>query len=373
MSRGNWDVRKRSSRYPLVFVACVAFAAAGCVTGPEDPGAYPSDTGSSPSAPQESPPMAQAASPSEAQLAQLVAPIALYPDELVAQVLTAATYPAQIVEADRWLQANPSLKGDALGKSVDTQPWDPSVKALTQFPSVLGMMDKNLSWTSSLGEAYMNDQTAVMNAVQRLRQRAQQAGNLQNTPQETVTAQQQTIVIEPVDPAIVYIPAYDPWLVYGPAIDFYPGWIDYPGLYIAGPGIVFGFGVGIGVFGGYGWGWHNWGFDWRGRGVLYNRVPYFSHSPTFRGRGWGSPGRFPSTRGFARNGSPSGVGSRPALPRGGFRTGGFPSSDSFGTRSGAFSGFDHGGVTRGFSDRGRASFGGAHGGGGGGFHGGGHR
>jgi hypothetical protein len=364
----------RSSRYAFALVACVAFAVTACVTEPQDSNTYPSYTGSGPPPPAP-PPMPQAAPPSEAQLAQLVAPIALYPDELVAQVLTAATYPAQIVEADRWLQANSSLKGDALAKSVDPQPWDPSIKALTQFPSVLGMMDKNLSWTSSLGEAYMSDQTAVMNAVQRLRQRAQQAGNLQSTPQETVTTQQQdqepVIVIEPVDPAIVYIPEYDPWLVYGGPIDFYPGWIDYPGLYIAGPGIVFGFGIGIGVYGGFGWGWHNWGCDWRGHGVLYNRAPYFSRSPSFRGR-VGSAGGFSQSRGFGRNGASPGVGSRGSLPAGGFRTGGVPSTGSFGTRSGAFSGFGHGGVTRGFSDRGRASVGGFHGGGGG-FHGGGRR
>src|SRR5271166_5759707 len=100
------------------------------------------------------------------QLQQLVAPIALYPDSLVAQVLAAATFPEEVVEADRWVQANPGLKGDALGKAVDQQPWDPSVKALTAFPAVLGNMDKNLSWTSSLGDAYYNKQPEVMDALQ---------------------------------------------------------------------------------------------------------------------------------------------------------------------------------------------------------------
>ena len=107
------------------------------------------------------------------QLQQLVAPIALYPDSLVAQILAASTFPEQVVEADRWVQAHPDLKGDALGKAVDQQPWDPSVKALTAFPSVLGNMDKNLSWTSSLGDAYYNQQQDVMDAVQVMRQRAQ--------------------------------------------------------------------------------------------------------------------------------------------------------------------------------------------------------
>src|SRR5580658_8239151 len=107
------------------------------------------------------------------QLQRLVAPIALYPDSLVAQVLTASTFPEEIVEADRWVQANPDLKGDALGQAVDQQPWDPSVKALTGFPSVLGNMDKNLSWASSLGDAYYNQQQDVMDAVQVMRKRAQ--------------------------------------------------------------------------------------------------------------------------------------------------------------------------------------------------------
>ena len=120
------------------------------------------------------------------QLQQLVAPIALYPDSLVAQILAASTFPEQVVEADRWVQAHPDLKGSALGQAVDQQPWDPSVKALTAFPSVLGNMDKNLSWTSSLGDAYYNQQQDVMNAMQVMRQRAQAAGNLQTTPQQTV-------------------------------------------------------------------------------------------------------------------------------------------------------------------------------------------
>ncbi len=112
------------------------------------------------------------------QLQQLVAPIALYPDSLVAQILAACTFPEQVVEADRWVQAHPDLKGQALGQAVDQQPWDPSVKALTAFPSVLGNMDKNLSWTSSLGDAYYNQQPEVMDAIQVMRQRAQAAGHL---------------------------------------------------------------------------------------------------------------------------------------------------------------------------------------------------
>src|SRR5208282_4205972 len=109
-------------------------------------------------------------------LQRLVAPIALYPDSLVAQILAASTFPEEVVEADRWVQDHPDLKGDALGKAVDEQPWDPSVKALTAFPSVLGNMDKNLSWTSTLGDAYYNQQQDVMDAVQVMRHKAEQAG-----------------------------------------------------------------------------------------------------------------------------------------------------------------------------------------------------
>ena len=126
-------------------------------------------------------PPVQTAQQTPEQLQQLVAPIALYPDALVAQILAAATYPDQIVEADRWLQQHTDLKGEGLGKQVDTQPWDPSVKALVEFPSVLANMDKNLSWTSSLGDAYVNQQQDVMDAVQVMRDRAEKAGNLKST------------------------------------------------------------------------------------------------------------------------------------------------------------------------------------------------
>ena len=218
------------------------------------------------------------------QLQQLVAPIALYPDALVAQILAASTYPTEIVEADRWMQQNPDLKGQQLGDEVNKQSWDPSVKALTQFPSALANLDKNLSWTSSLGDAYVNQQQAVMDAVQVMRQRAQQAGNLNSTPQQKVTTQGPTIVIEPANPDIVYVPAYDPWLVYGSPLAVWPGWYPVPGIFIGGPAISFGVGFGIGYFGGFGWGWHHWGFDWHNHAVTYNHNTYISHSRTFINR-----------------------------------------------------------------------------------------
>src|SRR5208283_3371397 len=162
------------------------------------------------------------------QLQQLVAPVALYPDSLVAQILGASTFPEQVVEADSWVQAHPDLKGDALAQAVDQQPWDASVKALTAFPSVLGNMDKNLAWTSSLGDAYFNQQPDVMDAIQAMRQRAQQAGNMKSTPHQTVETQGSTIVIQPATPEVVYVPAYDPWAVYGDPILAWPGWYPYP-------------------------------------------------------------------------------------------------------------------------------------------------
>src|SRR5271154_3102846 len=203
-----------------------------------------------PAQPSQAPPYTQQTAD---QLQQLVAPIALYPDSLVAQVLAASTFPAEIVEADRWVQANPNLKGDALAQAVDQQNWDPSVKALTAFPSVLANMDKNLSWTSSLGDAYYNQQNDVMDAVQVMRQKAQSSGNLQSTSQQTVQTQGSSIVIQPANPQIVYVPAYDPWVVYGGPIAPWPYWYNYPGIWYGGPYLSFGVGFGIGFYGGYGW------------------------------------------------------------------------------------------------------------------------
>src|SRR5579862_8489967 len=316
----------------------------------------------------------------------MVEPIALYPDELVAQILAASTYPDQVVEADRFVEANPDLKGKALADAVEQQPWDESVKALTAFPSVLANMDKNLSWTSSLGEAYVNQQADVMNAVQQMRHRAQNAGNLKNNEQERVTENNGDIDIEPTSPDVVYVPEYDPWLVYGGGLAPWPGWYWYPGLYFVGPGIGFGLGFGIGWLGGFGWGWNHWGFDWRRHYVAFGGRPYYSHSAVifnhndfYRGRG-GYAGRgFQGGRGFegnragARAFAPPRGGAEPRGYAGGHAfTGGhtYAQPHNFGTRSGAFSGFGRNGSARSFSSRGASSFGGFHGGGGG-FHGGG--
>jgi hypothetical protein len=359
-------------------------------TLPQDLSAYqdaPAPTPASAEAPQ-APPYAQQ---TPEQLQRLVAPIALYPDSLVAQVLAASAFPEQVVEADRWVQAHPELKGEDLGKAVDQQPWDASVKALTGFPSVLGNMDKNLSWTSSLGDAYYNQQQDVMDAVQVMRQKAEQSGNLKSTPQQTVTTQGPTIVVQPADPNVVYVPAYDPWAVYGYPIAPWPLWYPYPGIWFGGPYLSFGIGFGIGWYGGFGWGWGGWGFDWHNRYPLYGGGRYYSRSRTFynRGayyRGGGERGGFNARNAGNRppgaGGGRGGVYNRPGAAAKPFegdnkaaRGYAAPRGES-GTRSGAFSNYDHGGESRSYSSRGSESFGGggSRGGGfGGGGHGGGHR
>ena len=324
------------------------------------------------------------------QLQRLVAPIALYPDSLVAQILAASTFPEQVVEADRWVQTHPDLKGDALAQAVDKESWDPSVKALAAFPSVLGNMDKNLSWTSSLGDAYYNQQQDVMDAVQVMRQKAEQAGNLKTTPQQTVTTQGPTIIIEPAAPDVVYVPAYDPWVVYGPGIVAWPGWYPYPGIWFGGPYLSFGAGFGIGFYGGFGWGWHNWGCDWHNHYAVFNHERYFSHSTTFYNRnvyyrggrgGVGASGRGgyrPQQGNFAAHGNvynrPGGS-PRPFEGNTHAARGYAEPHGQSNVRSGAFSNYDHGGESRSYSARGSASMGGggSHGGGGGSHGGGGHR
>src|SRR5271166_2586504 len=302
------------------------------------------------------------------QLQRLVAPIALYPDSLVAQILAASTFPDEVVEADRWVQAHPELKGDALGQAVDQQPWDPSVKALCAFPSVLGNMDKNLSWTSSLGDAYYNQQQDVMDAVQVMRHKAQQTGNLKSTPQQVVKEEGSDIDIDPAQPDVVYVPAYNPWLVYGYPVVAWPGWYPYPGIWFGGPYLSFGLGFGIGWYGGFGWGWGHWGFDWHNHYATFNHGRYYSGSRTFYNRNFYSGG---VRRG--ENFNRAGAGARPFEGNRQAARGYSAPRGQSGTRSGAFSGYGHGGQTRSYSSRGSASFGGGGGfhGGGGGSHGGG--
>jgi uncharacterized membrane protein YgcG len=299
----------------------------------------------------------QAARLTPEQLQELVAPIALYPDALLAQILAASAYPTQIVEAQRFLQDNPSLQGTALGTEVDKQDWDPSVKALTQFPSVLADMDKNLSWTSELGDVNFNQQADVMAAVQVLRKQAQQAGNLKTTPQQTVQDQGPDVVIQPADPQIVYVPDYDPELIYGYPIGLWPGF--YPWWGVGGPYLSFGVGFGIGPFFGFGWGWHGWGFNWGHGGILYGGGPYRFQSHAFYDRNAYFRGNYRGTAAFARGDRSMRGFSSPSAGRSSA-----PAARAE-TRSGAFGGIARGGDTRSFSSRGQSSFGGGARGGGG--------
>ena len=197
------------------------------------------------------------------QLEQLLAPIALYPDPLLGQVLMAATYPLEVVEAARWLEipGNASLDGDRLDAAVQTEDWDPSVKSLLPFPQVLQMMDSQLGWTQQLGDAFLAQQAEVMDTVQRLRDRAREAGTLASTPQATVSWDGTITRIEPANPQIVYVPVYDPLTVYGawPQPDYPPTYFPYPGY---GPLIVGGisFGFAIRIVAPL-WGWSD--CDWR--------------------------------------------------------------------------------------------------------------
>jgi hypothetical protein len=249
---------------------------------------------------------AQAGAPSAERLEQLLAPIALYPDALVAQILAGATFPTQIVEADRWMQQNSSLQGDALAQAVDKQPWDESVKALTQFPAVLANMSKNLSWTSALGDAYFNDPAGVTATVQKLRLQAKNAGNLKTTKEQTVTTQGQTIIIQPANPQVVYVPTYNPTVVYGAPVAVYP---SYSSADLAAAAIIsFGIGMAVGaaINGGgcCGWGWNSWGYRWYGGGtVTYNRNVYVSHSNVYVNRNsyYHNPNNYPRPTPYGGN------------------------------------------------------------------------
>jgi hypothetical protein len=245
-----------------------------------------------------------------AELNSLVAPIALYPDALVAQVLGAATFPDQVTTASNWLQYNSNLQGQALMQAVNNQPWDPSVKALTQFPSVLQNMAKNLSWTSALGEAYSTQASAVMAAVQTLRAQAYASGNLKSGSQITVVQQSpQTIVIQPTNPQVVYVPTYNPAVVYGtPYVT--PGYstaaVVTTGLLAFGAGIA----VGAAISGGCcGWGYSYWGCNWHGGAVVYGGGAYYGNA-AWHGGYYGSGGTVYGPNGVAHGGTvygPNGV------------------------------------------------------------------
>ncbi|MFI4868134.1 MAG: DUF3300 domain-containing protein [Steroidobacterales bacterium] len=258
---------------------------------------------------------------SPAQLDQLTAPVALYADPLLGNVLAAATYPLEVVEAARWLAqpANAALKGDPLTAALQQQSWDDSVKSLVSVPEVLRMMSNNLQWTEQLGDAFLAQQADVMDSVQRLRQRAAAAGTLTSTPQQTVSTEDQDILIEPATPDVVYVPYYVPTDVYGP----WP-WPDYPPFYFAPPpgiflgGALIGFGIGFDLVGS--WGWYQWNWHGHGFNIQPRRSPQpiqpWRHDPIHRRgvpyRESATSARFPRPnagsgrdfRGFPQTGTP---------------------------------------------------------------------
>jgi hypothetical protein len=203
---------------------------------------------------------AKPAAQSQQELDKLLAPIALYPDALIAQILMASTYPLEVVEAARWAKANPKLKDKALEDAMAKQSWDPSVKSLTSVPQVLKQMDENLSWTQKLGDAFLADQKAVLASVQGLRAKAAAAGNLKSTPEQAVKTEiqgSQTIyIIESPKPEVVYVPTYNPYTVYGPWPYPAPPYYMYPPAYVYPPGLAFATGVIVGaaIWGNCGWG-----------------------------------------------------------------------------------------------------------------------
>jgi uncharacterized protein DUF3300 len=216
------------------------------------------------------------------QLEQLVAPIALYPDTLVAQVLAASTYPGQVADADHWRQMLGYASPEQIAAGADVQSWDPSVKALSAFPQVLAQMDRNLQWTTDLGNAYYNQPQDVLEAIQVMRRRAQAAGTLQSTPQEAVNYDQGYIRLMPVNPQVVYVPTYNPWTVYGEQVSPYPGFslLGAVQSFLGSSPITYGLGIAMTAFSHTPWGWLAWGLNWLAQSVLFHQSNYYSHSTT---------------------------------------------------------------------------------------------
>jgi len=392
------------------FLCALALAAAAPAALQAQTPAPPPETAPAP-APA---PQAQAAPVySAARLDQILAPIALYPDALVAQILAASTYPLEVIEAYRWQQesGHAGLKGDQLDAALQDKDWDPSVKSLIPFPQVLRMMNDRLDWMQQLGDAFLAQPADVMDSVQRLRRAAEKAGTLKSSPQQTVTTQEQEIVIAPANPDSVYVPVYDPTVVYGawpyPA---YPPYYWWPPDFVYGPGYWPGWWwwwppIAVGYYGNY-WGWAN--CNWHNHSIYvdhgrYDRIrgphpypmsgnnwqhdPYHRRGVTYRdpttaaryGRTFGSPDARRSYRGFqpapgtTGQGRTGGQGSRqPEVFRGGKtpqgaaggqgpgqtqiqrggtapRTTGAPSSRP------PFGGYGSGASTRAQSERGRSS------------------
>jgi len=254
----------------LLAVLCAASLAQGNTL------TYLQTTGSAPASSS-----AQAAKILPDQLDSLVAPIALYPDPMLAQTLAACTYPLEIIQLQQWLSKNPGLKDQALADAVAKQPWDPSVQAMAPLPDVVKRLADDIQWTTDLGNAFLAQQSEVMDAVQRMRKKAQDKGNLKSNEQQTVETKviesKPVIVVQQANPQVVYVPTYDPVVVYGPPVYPYPP-IYYPPAwyYPAGIAISFGVGVMMGAFWSGGWGW---GCGWGGNNdITINRNNNFNRN-----------------------------------------------------------------------------------------------
>ncbi len=217
------------------------------------------------------------------QLDQLVAPIALDPDSLVAQILTGSTYPDQIAAADAWLNQNINLPPAQRAAGANAQPWDPAIKGLIEFPSVLDNLAKNTPWAAQLGNAYYNQPGDVENAIQAMRSQAQQSKVLVSTPQETVAVVDAGVItIAPVNPAVVYVPYYNPWAIWGGLFAPYPGFVVVapPVGVVVGVGLAYTAGIPLGAFAGFDWGFAAWAPAWTGGTVLFGGNTYISSSTT---------------------------------------------------------------------------------------------
>jgi hypothetical protein len=398
----------RMKLFRLAAAISLSIVLAATLFGQEPPQAP--NQGDQAGPPGQAPPPAQPLNPE--QLKDLVAPIALYPDTLLSQILVASTYPIEVVEGQQWLQQHRNLTGQKLLDEARKQNWDPSIQALVAFPDVLTRLNQDIRWTTDLGNAFLAQQPDVMNAVQQLRAKAEANGKLRSTPQETVTTQTQNgqtaIDIQPPDPGVVYVPVYNPAWVWGPPLYGYYPPLFYPGVDVGFsflPGIDLGlyFGGGWGLWGpGFGWGWgpdwfggriflngnffHRYGFSdfHRGLGGVWAHdpghrlgVPYPNRAVASRfGGAAGARGTagFRGAEGFrgSEGGRAEGGRAEGGRVEGGRAEGGFSSRAPAGGHS-AFGGIQNGGATRMQSDHGFSSMGhsGGFGGGGGGFHGGG--
>lgn len=226
------------------------------------------------------------------QLDSLVAPVALYPDPLLAQTLAASTYPLEVIQLQQWMANNSYLRDQALADAVEKQPWDPSVQAMATFPDVVKLLSDNIAWMTDLGNAFLAQQGDVMDAVQRMRARAQSNGNLNTTPEQTVQMQtveggEQAILIEPANPEMLYVPAYDPTVVYGSSAYAYPTlYYASPAYYRAGGALAFGAGVALSAAWGGNWGY---GCKWANGDININyNNKYVSNSNKNRNINYGN-------------------------------------------------------------------------------------